>query len=398
MIQKLQKIQVILIVPTVILSLFIYSFFLPVKAEDIDSTNYKIKDITFGPSDNTSASTNYKLLEITGDNFNDERFSSTNYKIGIGQPFVWMANVPLMQCFETTTDGSTDCEDADVTPDGMVMVCGTSGCYDRARFEIDPQGNPTDALYSIQITTDEDWVTWDYIDGATFLIENASNHDIDDYLTESQWEGTSSNINVLDLDPSTQYYIRATALSGDFTETLPSPDATATTGSSELTFDVDIAGTGGSGSENSSPYTINIGRIATGSVSTASNLIWMDIDSNAISGSIIEVKDAHTGLYTVAYTIASANANLDSASEGYGLTEYTVTEEYGGPFAVTTNFGQGGNIVGGLSTSDVNLYTTSSNPINHGRASVYVKARASTSTPSSTGYVDTITLTASGTF
>ncbi|MDD3647781.1 MAG: hypothetical protein PHS44_04775 [Candidatus Dojkabacteria bacterium] len=199
-------------------------------AEDLDSTNYKIKDVVIGNSgEGDQTGTNQRLLISVGDNFNDDRFVSTNYNLGTGVAYNWMATAPSIKCFETATEGSTSCDDADVNPDGMVMLCGESGCYDKARFELDNENNPSDTLYSIQITTSATWTNWNYIDGATFLVETPSNHDIDDYLTESLWEDTLSSFNVYGLESGTQYYLRATALNGDFTESDPGPSLTAIT-------------------------------------------------------------------------------------------------------------------------------------------------------------------------
>jgi len=372
-----------------------------IHAEDVDSSSYKIKDFTLGSGGGEDqTATNYRVLLSVGDAVNDERLASTSYKLGMGTAVNWMATAPSIKCFETTTEGSTSCDDADVTPDGMVMLCGDGGCFDRARFELNAEGNPSDTLYSIRITTDVAWSSWDYIDGSTFMIETSSSHDINDYLTESSWEGTGSSINVLGLDYNTTYYLRATALHGDFTESDPGPDANATTGNPEVTFDIDIDGTGGGSSETSAPYSIALGLLTVGSVKTATDLIWMDLGSNAPNGSYIIVEDDYTGLYSSigSYTISSATEDLDVDSEGYGLQEYSSSESYLGPLSVESDFGSSGNSVGGISTSPKKIYNTSSNPIYSGRAGVYVKSKASISAPPETDYQDEITFVAVGTY
>ncbi len=372
-----------------------------INADDVDSTNYIIKDLTVGSGGGEDeSSSNYRLVQSIGDNLNDDRFDSSNYKLGIGTPLNWMATAPSIVCFETTTDGSTSCSDADVNPDGMVMLCGDGGCYDKARFELNSENNPSDTLYSIQITTDSGWSSWDYIDGATFMVENSSNHDINDYLTETSWEGTVSSFNVLGLSCGTTYYLRATALHGDFTESDPGPDSSATTSYPQITFDIDIANIGGSGSETSSPYSIDLGQISIGSVTTATDLIWLDLGSNASGGAVISVLDNYTGLYspTTSYTISSSDSDLDSASEGYGLQEYSSTVTYLGPLSVESAFGNGGNTVGGISTTPANIYNTSSKPIYGGRSSLYVKAKASNNAEAASDYEDEITFRVVGTY
>jgi len=372
-----------------------------VFSDDVGSQNYKIKDLSVGSigGENLSSSGGYRIMISIGDNANDDRFIGTSYKLGVGPLYNWMATAPSIKCFAASAGDSTvDCDDPDVKPDGMVEVCGEGGCFDRAHFELYNENNPSDTLYSVQITTDPDWSTWNYIDASTFLIESAESHDINDYITESSWE--SQNFNILGLTPGTTYYIRATALHGDFTESGPGPSKNATTAYPKITFDIDIAGTSGQNSETSAPYSIDIGEIGVGSVTTAPNLIWLDLGSNSLGGSFIHVKDRNSGLFSESknYTIISANANLDTQPEGYGLVQYFSGQVYLGPLVVETDFGRGGNTVGGISTTARQIYNSSSNPIYKGRAGIYLKAKASVSAPASSDYSDEITFTSFGVF
>lgn len=374
-----------------------------VNSEDVESGNYKIKDLSVGSTGGedlpSTTSGDYHVMLSIGDNANDDRFQGTSYDLGVGTLFNWMATAPSIKCFAASAGDSTaNCDDPDVKPDGMVEICGDGGCYDRAHFELDNENNPVDTLYSIQITTDVNWATWNYIDASTYLIEGANTHDINDYITESSWE--LPNFNVLGLEPGTTYYIRATALHGDFTESGPGPSSHATTAYPRITFDIDIADTGGQNTETSAPYSIDIGEIGVGMVTTATKLIWLDLGSNSLGGSTIHVKDKNNGLSSssTGYTIVSANANLNVVSEGYGLVEYSSSETYMGPLTVEADFGHGGNTVGGVSTTTKQIYNTSSNPIFGGRAGVYVKAKAGGSAPAAYDYEDEITLTAVGTF
>ena len=283
----------------------------------------------------------------------------------------------------------------------MVALCGDPGCYNRARFEIDTESNPSDTLYSIQITTDVSWASWNYIDGGTFLIETSASHDLNDYLTETSWEGVVSNFNVYGLTPGTQYYLRITALHGDFTESEPGPDANATTEEPSISFDLDIANTGGAATETAAPYSVDLGAISAGAVSTASNLIWMDVGTNLNEGARVFVRDTYTGLYTNSqtYTLASINGDLDSLT-GYGLNEYTSSETYLGPLSIETNYGQGGNIVGQVASAaySSSLYNTSSQPIYEGRGALYVKAKPAEAAPSASDYTDTVIFTVTADF
>ncbi len=382
------------------LILLMISSLLALQAEESSSDNFKLVGAEIGSGGDISSSTNYSILGTLGQ-VSDERLLSSTYAIEPGFVNVIKAHIPKISCFETSTSGSTNCLDADINPDGMVMICGTGGCYDKARFEIDSQNNPIDTLYSIQITVDPTWTTYNYVDGSTFQIEDSSTHDINDYLTETVWEGTVSNFNLVGLIPDTTYYIRATALHGDFTETKPSPqNVSATTSLPQIRFDIDISGTEGILDENSGPYTINIGKLSPQMVTTADDLIWFDIGTNAQGGLGLYVKDQHNGINSVSnsYTIFSTDEDLSSVSEGFGLQEYGSSELYLGPLLPNPSFDGVGEIVGGVSSLAVEVFSTSSNPVYSGRGSLQLKAKSDTSTPAGGDYSDLLSFTLVGSY
>ena len=365
-----------------------------VHAEDLNSSNYEIRDFTVGNLGDQLNSANYiaefSIAEVLG----DDRFNSANYRLEVGVNNTWRANVPLVECFETTTSGATSCSDPDVAG-GMVQICGDGGCYDRARFEIDAQLNPVDTLYAVRITTDVTWATWDYIDAATFTVEPFASHDIDNYQTETLWEGTASNFNIFGLDEGIDYYIQLTALHGDLTESEVSPAATAKTGLPEVSFDIDIDDITGGAPESAAPYTLDLGILTITEVTTAADLIWFDIGTNMNGGTLVRVRDTNGGLFSTsnAYTLTSANADLASVP-GYGLVGNSVSETYLGPIAFSGDYTGPADNIGGLIT---NVYgkplLTTSGPVSAGRASVYVKGRPALDSPVAEDYTDGIILT-----
>ena len=370
---------------------------LPASAEDLDSGNYTIEDFSVGNLGDQTVSANYASQLSSAEVLADDRFSSANYDLEIGVNNTWRANVPLVACFESTTELTSNCSDPDVA-DGMVQVCGDGGCYDRARFEIDSQLNPPDTLYSARITTDPAWNSWDYIDGTTFTIEAEINHNLTDYLSENVWEGTASSFNIFGLDPDTTYYLRLTALHGDFTESYVSPDATMTTGVPGITFDIDIDDAGGSTTETSAPYSVDLGTLILGQVNTANDRIWLDLGTNLPEGAGVTVRDVNGGLSstTAAFTLSSADADL-SATSGYGLRGSTTNQTYLGPIAFSVPYNQTGDNVGGLITDLFGQSLLSSpGPLYGGRSSVEVKARPSEATPQADDYLDTLVFTARG--
>ena len=106
-------------------------------AEELDSTNFKIVDITT-QGGGTTKSTNYSALLTTGESISDPTLYSTNYKMTADPASAFRPAVPTVSCFETATDGYSNCTTgpAGLSTGGMVSLCGGAGCYDRARFEI----------------------------------------------------------------------------------------------------------------------------------------------------------------------------------------------------------------------------------------------------------------------
>lgn len=381
-----------------------YSYF--VFGEDLNSTNFKITGARLdGGGEATQSTTgDFKLLNTIGDFSGDPRVTSTNYSANIGEVEVFTANVPKIRCFETTTNGSSSCTTgpAYLNSGGMTRVCGPTGCYDRARFEIDTQNNPADTLYAIQISDDNFVNDIRYIDGVTKRPILSSVVTIDDYLTNTGWE--SSTFNIYGLDISTQYYLRAVALHGDFTESIASPIVSATTSLPTLSFDIDIAGQSGTSTETASPYTISFTGdyklTPSAPAQTSNNLIWLDGNTNGLGGFAIVVKGQNGGLYspTIPYTISSASADLDGTTEGFGIQSFYSASLYHtgdgalGTISTISPYNGSNNNVGIVSTIANKVYE-STLPTHSARMALLLKARASTSAQPATDYSEIITIT-----
>jgi hypothetical protein len=209
-------------------------FFAPQQsiAQNMESDGgYQIIDpsINSGGNDDQSSSSGYKLFTSISNNIQDERFDSDNYKLGSGSGYTFSANVPQIASVDSSDES----------------ICGEGGCYDRARFTIDTQSNPSDTLYCIELTTDN-WNTVLIVDGDTHTPKPIANKDINDFLTKSSWEmGAWSDANLIELSAQTQYMIRARALNGDFTESAPGPSESFETNSPTIVFDLDTDGADG---------------------------------------------------------------------------------------------------------------------------------------------------------
>jgi len=378
-------------------------------AQDLDSTTYRLVAPSTGESiTGTQNSTNYSVL---GDSSSVDDFTttSTTYKSIGGTGAAIEANVPSITCFETSTSSGT----CSIGSNGLQEVCSTPGCYDRAKFLINAQGNPDDTRYAIQISTVSDFSSSVYyVDPVSRTIKTSLN--LSDFIYKCDWEGTSlasycasanttwQRYNILGLTPGTTYYLRAAALhgstnSGSFTQSSWSSTASSSTQNTSLSIDVDIASsTAGS---SSPPYIINLGSMTPNAVTTSSNYIIFRLSTNALSGVILSIKGTNGGLSNGVSLIANVNADLAS-NVGYGLRNDSTTNSasftsFIGNINVSStpsNFQDSGatDRVGSPTTSFLNLFTSGSLPLHTGISGYKVKAKPDLSkTPGN--YSETLT-------
>ena len=360
-----------------------------IHAEDLTSNNYKIIDATINSSGQVLNSSSYKTVTAIGDFSSNPRYYSNSYKIKGGPPELFTANVPLVNCFETDTNGSSSCSNGPsyLNTNGMVTVCGEFGCYDKARVEIDTQGNPSDTLYSIEISKDNFTSDIEVIDADEW-------HDYDN----SHGTGWTHSYNIQGLKPNTTYSVRITALHGDLTESAPSPVATASTAIPTLSFDIDIAPPSNSSTETTPPHTLSMFLIPD-TVVTTNDSIWQDLGTNLNAGLKVTVQGQYGGLYnTVAnHTITSQTTDLSTVSEGFGLQKISTNQGYDASsntgelttITTTSDYDTTGNNVGKIETSENTVFTTSG-PLYNGKTDSVLKARATNTTPNG-NYTETIT-------
>jgi len=381
--------------------LTIYICMLPATlfAAELDSTNYKIVGATTkGGAILETASGDYSALLEVGRISNNPRNYSTSYKMLTSPEQAFLPAVPEVSCFETTTSGSSNCTTGptELSTGGMVAICGPSGCYDKARFEIDINGNPTDTLYAVMISTDNFSSDIRYIDGSSFWPESLSTHNLSDFLTKTDWE--TPDFNIQGLQTATTYYIKILALHGDFTQTQEGPFATATTSAGSVFFDLDIEDETGITAETSSPYTISFTGayelIGGSAPTTAQDRIWIDGSTNSEGGFAIIVRGVNGGLRsnTTGQTIVSATADLNTASDGFGIqSEYIDydTYPYLGSITATTDYSGTGNYVGIVGTTATKVYESES-PVFNGRMALKVIAKPGMDKTAATDYQETM--------
>jgi hypothetical protein len=262
-----------------------------------------------------------------------------------------------------------------------------------------PIVNPSDTLYAIMISTDNFVSDIRYIDASTFTPESYSTHNINDFMTKTDWE--IETFNVQGLEAGKTYYLKAFALKGDFTQTETGPIKSATTATGTLFFDIDIANSTGYTTETSPPYSISFTgayELIGGSAAiTAGNRIWMDTETNSQGGFAIIGNGLNGGLYssTTSQTITSATANLDQVNSGFGLQseyiDYDTSSPLLGAISVTSDYSGSINSVGAISTTPKKIYD-GNGPIVGGRMALKVIAKPGTSYTPASNYQESITL------
>lgn len=335
------------------------------------TTNYQLNSYGFGSGGTANSSTATYSLEGTAGEITGQTGTTANYNVKPGYVETQQANVPKLSSFNN--NGNT--------------------YYNKLRFIIDQQSNPSDAKYALQISTtsnfssDINYVKSDLTIGPTLTTA--------DYQTYTAWGGGTGS-DIIGLTPSTTYYLRVKATQGQFTESAYGPSSTASTVGPQLSFDIDVSA---SDTETGPPYATNFGNLLAGSVIDSPQRIWFDFATNANSGGNIYIYGQYIGLRSSAknYTIASASGDLGSLSEGFGAQSASAAQTSGGPLSALSPYNGASQNVGLLDTTVRQIYSTS-NPVVGGRTSILLKAKSQILTPAATDYTDVITAVASGNF
>lgn len=183
-----------------------------------------------------------------------------------------------------------------------------------------------------------------------------------------------------------------------------------------ITFDIDIDDLCDTEtSASATPYALSLGTLSSSSITTASNSICLELDTNATSGAFVTVQGsgAVDGLESVsasadiASTYSGAFVTLAAGSEGYGLcvqSTSTVTGSASGvaPYNQACDGTADTFRVGGVdSAAPQNILTTANAPVDgtaNSTARIRVKAAIPGSQPAANDYTDTLTFIATGTY
>jgi hypothetical protein len=256
-------------------------------------------------------------------------------------------------------------------------------------LEINQGGNTTDTTYAISLSTDNFASNILYVQADNTLEPNPV------WQLYSNW-GISNVVTIIGLTPGTTYYARVAASRGTFSQGLYGAVATASTVNPTFTFGLQTT------NQTVPPFTVGIGVVTAGQVTTSWQKIIATISTNANNGGTVYVSDVNSGLLSAQagnHTIAAVQNDLSSGgvTEGYGARGVSVSQT-AGAMELISPYNLGGNNVGIIDTAKRPIADSSSAPISNGTVNFELKAKASSTTPAAADYADTITVIASGGF
>jgi hypothetical protein len=138
-----------------------------------------------------------------------------------------------------------------------------------------------------------------------------------------------------------------------------------------------------------------------GSVVTATNKIWLTLNTNANNGAFIFGNGQNGGLSSSStghlIPTPTTSADLSTLSEGFGEQDSSVTQTYGGPLYGLAPFNVTGTNVGQDYTSLEEMFGTN-DPITSGVGSISLLAKSNALDPAASDYTETLTEVAAESF
>ena len=332
------------------------------------STNYQVVDYGFGAGGSVNSSSTNFALQGTAGELDMASMSSTNYIVWPGLTYTLQPSLPPAPTF---TNPSSN--------------------YNKLHIIVNQGINSTDVTYAIEISTDNFSSDIEYLQADTTLGTTPV------WQSYTAWN-SSTGVDVIGLATGTTYYARVAASRGEFTQGSFGPGANAVTINPTFTFNLQTS------SQSTPPFSVAIGTMSPGgAVVTSPSTITTTISTNAVSGALVYIYDANSGLKSATannYIINTvpSQTDLGTLTEGYGAQGSSVGQTSGGPMKLDSPYNGTSNTVGIVNTVKRQFADSSSSPVTSGTASFLLKARAKNSTPAAGDYTDTITVLATGSF
>ena len=326
------------------------------------TTNYELNSYGFGSGGTADSSTGTYSLEGISGELSGQTSTTSSYNLKPGFIETQQAHVPTIGAFDN----------------------GSGRYYNKLHFVINEQGNPSDALYALQISTTSDFSSGNNYVKSDLTIGGSLN--LTDYQTYTAWGGSSGS-NIIGLVPNTTYYLRAKATQGQKTESAYGPAASAATVNPSISFSV-------------SPTSVSMGDLLPNTITSAQSSISLTFDTNASSGGDVYISGQNGGLHSAiaSFTIPSASGDLVSLSHGFGARVTAVGQSSGGPLGAVSPYDNITTTYVGITDSTIRKILTSSAQVNTGTASVLLKAKATSADPVQNDYQEILTMLASASF
>ncbi|MDP2656703.1 MAG: hypothetical protein Q8P11_04025 [bacterium] len=276
----------------------------------------------------------------------------------------------------------------------------------------DPESDPA-IMYQLQISTNADFTVTDDI----FYDSGDQGNQTEQPTVMTQ---TADGARIADIDPNTTivggttYYWRIRLWDTDMNIGAWSPSGGSANSfsvvSPTISFDIDV---GTSHIENSTPYSVSLGTLVPGTVSSSNNStiksIYLSLSSNAIGGATITVQGTNGGLksttrdYTISTSYAGSATDLATLDEGFGIcvNPTTTTASVGTITRVAPYNGScsaSSHNIGGLDATTPQTLITTSGVLTDGEIEVMLKGKSKATTPAGSDYSEVITFIATGEF
>lgn len=325
------------------------------------TSNYGLGGYGFGSGGVSTSTTATYSLEGSGGEVSGLTPTTSNYKVKPGFTEIIQANVPSIATFDN----------------------GSGSFYNKLHFVINTQNNPSDALYSLQISTSSTFASGNYYVkndlsiGGTLVLA--------DYQTYTAWGG-ASGASITGLQPNTPYYLRVKATTGKFTESQYGPiNGPISTVNPYITFSI-------------STSSIAMGLLLAGTVVNSPSDIGLTFATNASSGGDVYISGVNGGLSSTAVTstITSATGDLSALGRGFGARVSSTGATSGTVSSVSPFNGAGDNV--GIINATIRKILSASGPVVGGTGSVTIKAKSASNDPAANDYTETLTLLASASY